>query len=542
MVFEELFKHFQDRVDEARLYLVQGLTDDAIGMLEDTLREIGESGLSDPEKAEVRSLVKQELARIGRESTSSGAESELVEEIDNDDLANPSQVFQYGQALMDGLFWEEAIQKFKRAAASGYRIAECHELCGDCATLLEKWEEAIGYYNLVYKDENVSEDLKRKILIKITRCSQTQKKIEVRLHAQSKGVGRKEGALAKAQELHGELNTALAAQKIASFDQQSISRLIGLHLTSWQDSKSRYLRDSPCAYRVLNYLNVGVTSLIVEIEEEETGKRLAGQGFVGPFSGALSAEQLCDWVRTQMACSSGNLVKVLDLAHAEDMFFVVRENVPGSLVELLTTGEVLPISIAVFMAYRIVEGLGDLHLRMGSDERIHKLYHLDLRPSRILIDPEKPAIKIYNGGFWNQLAKLIPEAADIRSLPLPLLAYRAPEQFRPYLARKKPPVFTDIYLFGTVFYEMLTGIPAFRASSFEEYEIQHCEQYPTPPKVWRPEIPDQLNEMIMRCLEIDPTKRWRSASELSLLLEKPFHHFITPPKDGVLAKLFATQK
>ncbi len=524
MESQELLDRFQERLDEARLYFSQGLGDTAVEILEEFLREIEGSDSSESEKNEARSLTRQELKKIIQQDVFSTAEIEADEGSGDEDIADPSQVFQYGLALMDGLFWDEAIAEFKRAAKAGYRSSECWELCGDCSSLLERWEEAISFYNLIYRDEQLPDDLRKKILLKITRCSQTQKKNDAKPSPQPPPDER--GG-------HGAIESV-----VASLDQEAISQLIGLRLESWHDAKGHYLAGESCAYRVLNFLHVGMTSLVVEVEDETTGKRLAGQGFYGPYSGAIGVEQLAAWVETQMVCRSRHLVKILDLAHADDFFFVIREYLPVSLGELLTGGDVLPIPIAVFMAYQVLEGLGDLHLRMGSDDQIHKLYHLDLRPSRVLIDIEKPVVKIYNGGMWELLQKKNPASTNIKELPLSLLAYRAPEQFRPYLARRKPPVFTDIYLFGSLFYEMLTGVPAFRASSYDEYEIQHCEQYPTPPKVWRPEIPDQLNEMIMKCLENDPLKRWRSATELSLLLEKPFYHFVNPPRDGSLTKFF----
>ena len=169
-------------------------------------------------------------------------------------------------------------------------------------------------------------------------------------------------------------------------------------------------------------------------------------------------------------------------------------------------------------------------------DSIHNQFHLDLRPSRVLLKKDRPVLKIYNGGLWKVLEKTNPAAADIKKLPLPYLSYRAPEQFRPYLSRKRPPIFTDIYLFGTLFYEVLTGMPAFKASSYDEYEIQHCEQYPSPPRVWRPQIPEVLNELIMKCLESDPMKRWRSISQMSIMLEKAFPGEATRPKDDSYQK------
>jgi serine/threonine protein kinase len=215
----------------------------------------------------------------------------------------------------------------------------------------------------------------------------------------------------------------------------------------------------------------------------------------------------------------------------------VREYLPVSLGMLFESGEPFPVSLAVFIAHRILQGLGDLHLHKGQDEQVRNIFHLDLRPSKILLHNTKPRVKINNAGLWSILSRSNPQDTSLGRLPLPMLAYKAPEQFRTYLARRRPPVFTDIYQFGALFYEMLTGVPAFRASSYEEYEIQHCDQYPTPPKVWRPEIPDQLNEIIMQCLYCDPMKRWRSTTQIALQLEKPFNSFIQPPKDGSYAQL-----
>ncbi|MFP5212588.1 MAG: serine/threonine protein kinase, partial [Acidobacteriota bacterium] len=233
----------------------------------------------------------------------------------------------------------------------------------------------------------------------------------------------------------------------------------------------------------------------------------------------------------QMMLDSPYLVKIFDLAHSGDHRFIIREYLPLSLDALLSGGEVMPVSLAVHLGYQILNGIGDLHLQMGRDEQIRRLFHLDLRPSRILLREDRPVLKIANGGLWKVLEECEPRETALKKLPLPFLAYRAPEQFRRYLSRKRPPFFTDIYLFGMLLYEMLVGSPAFRASSYEEYEIQHCEQYPTPPKVWRPEIPEELNGLIMRCLECDPMKRWRSATEMALTMEKSFYQAVDLPRD-----------
>jgi len=232
-----------------------------------------------------------------------------------------------------------------------------------------------------------------------------------------------------------------------------------------------------------------------------------------------------------MHFSSRHHVAIYDLAAIDGYIFVVREHLPISLNELLPAGANMPVSLAVRLAYQVLEALGDLHLHMTADGVVQNRFHLDLRPSRVLLQNDKPYAKIYNGGLWSEIEKACPDKAALKELPVPHLAYRAPEQFRPYLARKRPPVFTDIYLFGALFYEMLTGTPAFKASSFGEYEIQHCEQYPTPPRVWRPEIPETLNELIMNCLTSDPVRRFRSTTQISLIMEKAYPAEVARPKD-----------
>jgi serine/threonine protein kinase len=538
----EAITPYRERLNEARLYFEQGIKDGAVEILEELLSNLDQSDLQVEERSELALEVRVALEQMKNSEASSCPMSEQPQEDAHVESQTGEQIFQYALALVDGLFYREAILEFKRAAAVGYRVLDIWEHCGDCAALMEEWDEAIQYYNLVYNEPDIPEVLKKKILLKITKCSQTQRKIGVKASSQAKQVLPAENGASVPSESSRDIGKDTVSAHIAGLDQSSISELLGKTLESWHDAKGQTVAGITRGYKILHPLHIGLTSIVVELEEEETGRHYAGQTIVAPFNKSLCPKTLREWVHAHRMTASAHVVKVLDLAHSGDMFFIVRENLPVSLVDLLTRGNPFPIRLAVFIAHRILEALGDLHLHKGLDEQIRNIHHLDLRPSRILLHDRKPTIKIYNAGIWGLLQKANPGGTAIRKLPLPFLAYRAPEQFKTYLARRKPPVFTDIYQFGTIFYEMLTGVPAFSASSYEEYEIQHCEQYPTPPKVWRPEIPDQLNELIMNCLECDPMKRWRSATQVALFLEKPFHQEIQPPKDGSYAEFMLRVK
>ena len=457
------------------------------------------------------------------------APGELVQNEEGFQPAGPAQFYNYGLALMDGQFWEEAIQELSMAAGLGFQRLKSWEHCGDCAFNLGRWEDAFRFYEYVYSDESIAEELKKAVLVKITRCSQAQKKENARTAAMAKGNAKTdpEDRLAESE---------LVNQSVLSLAYYSVDPVIGHTVTSWADPTGKTLAGCSRSYRVNDLLHIGSSSLVVELEEQRSGKKYAGQTLSGQLSNALSAEKLALWAQGQMSINSRHLIRVYDLADVNGHLFIVRGHLPLSLSDLLASGVNMPISLAVRLAYQVLEGLGDLHLHIGAGGRIRNLFHLDLRPSRVLLRRDKPYLKINNGGLWNEIAKASPTRTNLRELPLPYLSYRAPEQFRTYLARKKPPIFTDIYLFGALFYEMLTGTLAFKASSFGEYEIQHCEQYPSPPRVWRPEIPENLNEIIMNCLTWDPMRRFRSTTQISLALEKSFPAEVARPRDDLYEK------
>lgn len=515
---EQLVKEFFVRLTEARLYMEQGLADGTAEIIKAILGEIEAEDFPHAAKEEIRSYAESLLNSLGTQSDEGAVSFDELKATD------PVQLYNYGLALIDGQFWEEAIKELSLAADLGFEPLKCRELCGDCSVKLERWQEAFGYYQYVYSDQSLSEEQKKSILAKIAKCSQEQKKEHAGASASAKT-----GVELRAKS---ELNNP----SVLSLNSYLADSALGRTLTSWTDQTGNSLSDCVHTYKVTDLLHIGSSSLIVELQEQSNGRKFAGQALTGRLTDALPVERLTAWTKRQMLIDSRHLVRIYDLANFEGHFFVVREHLPLSLGELLCEGSGMPVPLAAKLGYQVLEALGDLHLHMAADGKIRNFFHLDLRPSRILLGREKPHLKIYNGGLWKEIEKASPARVALRELPLVHLSYRAPEQFRVYLARRRPPVFTDIYLFGTLLYEMLTGVPAFKASSFEEYEIQHCEQYPTPPRVWRSEISEELNELVMRCLACDPIKRFRSATQISLALEKSFPTAVSRAGDDLYQK------
>ncbi len=520
----ELVQKFLGRLSQARLRMEHGLADGTADVIKGILAEIQEDDFPQLAREEIRSRAETILIGINEHSGMGRIPHE-----EGFQPTDPAQFYNYGLALMDGQFWEEAIQELSMAAGLGFQRLQSWEHCGDCAFNLGRWEDAFRFYEYVYSDESVAYELKKAVLIKITRCSQAQRKEHARPAAMAK-----ENTKTDPEDQQEE--SEIVNPSVLSLGSYSVDPVIGHTVTSWKDPTGKTVAGCARSYRVIDLLHIGSSSLVVELEEQSSGEKYAGQTLSGKLRHALPAEKLALWAQGQMSINSRHLLRVYDLANLNGHLFIVREHLPLSLSDLLTSGVNMPISLAVRLGYQVLEGLGDLHLHIGADGKIQNLFHLDLRPSRVLLHRDKPYLKIYNGGLWNEIAKVSPASTNLRDLPLPYLSYRAPEQFKTYLARKRSPVFTDIYLFGALFYEMLTGTPAFKASSFGEYEIQHCEQYPPAPRVWRPEIPENLNELIMNCLTWDPMRRFRSTTQISLALERSFPAEVTRPRDDSYEK------
>lgn len=508
----QLVREFFSRLTEARLCMEQGQVDGTTEIVKGIVGEIETEDFPRAEKEEIRSCAGSLLNSLHTNDGTPAGGTQAV------------QFYNYGLALIDGQFWEEAIQELSMAAGLGFEPLKCRELCGDCAVKLGRWQEAFHFYQAVYSDQSLGEEDKKTILVKITKCSQEQKKEHAGTSAPAKTSAEPDG------------KSESSNPSVVSLNSYLVDSAIGRTVTSWTDRTGNSLSGCVHSYKVTDLLHVGSSSLIVELQDQSDGRKFAGQTLIGSLKDALPVQRLAAWVKRQMLINSRHLVRIYDLANLEGHFFIVREHPPLSLGDLLSEGPGMPVPLAAKLGYQVLEALGDLHLHMAADGKIRNIFHLDLRPSRILLGREKPHLKIYNGGLWKEIEKASPARVALREMPLPHLSYRAPEQFRVYLARKRPPIFTDIYLFGALVYEMLTGVPAFKASSFEEYEIQHCEQYPTPPRVWRPEIPETLNDLVMNCLACDPVKRFRSTTQISLALEKSFPAALSRAGDDLYQK------
>ena len=191
-----------------------------------------------------------------------------------------------------------------------------------------------------------------------------------------------------------------------------------------------------------------------------------------------------------------------------DKPYLVMELIAGRSLDKRIAELPLPAAEVAALGARIAIALHDIH-------RQHVL-HLDIKPDNVLIrDDDGEAVLLDFGlSHHEQLPDLMAEEFHV---PIGTGAYISPEQL--HEVRSDPR--SDLFALGVLLYFFATGEHPFgdpvRVSGWR----RRLARPPLPPKHLRPDLPDWLQETILRCLEIDPAARHQSAAQLAFDLQHP---------------------
>jgi len=188
-----------------------------------------------------------------------------------------------------------------------------------------------------------------------------------------------------------------------------------------------------------------------------------------------------------------------DLGQEEETHYITMEYVPGeSLKSMIGMMGQLSAGQVVFIAKQVCEGLAEAH-RLG-------VVHRDLKPSNIIIDREGNA-HIMDFGIARSLkAKGITAPGMMIGTP----EYMPPEQ----VDGKEVDQRSDIYSLGVILYEMTTGRLPFEGDTSLSIAIKHKTETPPDPGQYNAQIPDDLSQLILRCMGKDKEKRYQDTKEL----------------------------
>jgi serine/threonine protein kinase len=187
--------------------------------------------------------------------------------------------------------------------------------------------------------------------------------------------------------------------------------------------------------------------------------------------------------------------------------YIVMECIPG--VTLLKRLPALPLPYAEVadIGARIATALDDLHRQY--------VVHLDVKPSNVMFRPSGEAVLLdYGLSHHDQLPDLM--QAEFR-LPFGTAPYMAPEQL---LGNRGDPR-SDLFALGVLLYFFSTGARPFGEGETMRAMRRRLWRDPVPPRALRPDYPPWLQEIVLRCLEVQPAWRYPRASQLAFDLSHP---------------------
>lgn len=203
--------------------------------------------------------------------------------------------------------------------------------------------------------------------------------------------------------------------------------------------------------------------------------------------------------------SHPNIVKIYDVGFSDKLQYIVMEYIDGiTLKEYIEEENVLTWKDTVHFIIQILRALQHAH-----DKGI---VHRDIKPQNIMMFSDG-TIKVMDFG----IAKFAREEGKTATdQAIGSVHYISPEQASGAVTDAK----SDIYSVGAMMYEMLSGRKAFDSDNPVAIAVMHMQDIPERPRAINPEIPDGLEEIVLKAMEKAPEDRYRNTGEMIADIEK----------------------
>ncbi|MFN0062631.1 MAG: serine/threonine protein kinase [Myxococcaceae bacterium] len=209
-----------------------------------------------------------------------------------------------------------------------------------------------------------------------------------------------------------------------------------------------------------------------------------------------------------------NIVQVYELGEAEDEYFIAMEYVQGKgLHEVISAARLqgpLPLVHAAHVAWQVLQGLDYAHRARDARGQPLGVVHRDVSPDNVLLSFEG-VVKLTDFGLVKSGLASNDRPGELQGK----LAYLSPEQSHGGAVDVR----ADVYGCGALLYELLCGRPPFVESDRDALLLAVREKSPSPLRAERAEVPEILEQAVMKALAKNPDDRFASAREMAKPLE-----------------------
>ena len=214
------------------------------------------------------------------------------------------------------------------------------------------------------------------------------------------------------------------------------------------------------------------------------------------------------------ALNHPNIVHIYDIGTDAGIDFIAMEYVSGKALDQLIPRKGMRLNEALRIAGQVADAMARAH-EAG-------IVHRDLKPSNVMVD-DRGLVKVVDFGLakLTETAETVGEATT-RAAPVKTdegaivgtVAYMSPEQAEGKALDGR----SDIFSFGAVVYEMVTGRRAFSGDTAVSTLASVIKEHPKPLSEVTPETPRDLEKLINRCLQKQPDRRWQAMADLRVAL------------------------
>lgn len=267
-------------------------------------------------------------------------------------------------------------------------------------------------------------------------------------------------------------------------------------------------------YEVLELIGTGGMSDVYRAKCHKLNRFVAMKVLKQEFSGNT---EFVSKFRVEAQAAAGlmhpNIVNVYDVGEENGIYYIVMELVEGiTLKRYIEKKARLSVKETISIAIQISMGIEAAHN--------NHIIHRDIKPQNIIISKEGK-VKVTDFGIAKAAT-----SNTITSNVMGSVHYTSPEQARGGFSDEK----SDIYSLGITIFEMLTGRVPFNGETTVTIALKHIQEEMPSPRNYVPEIPISLEQIVMKCTQKSPDRRYQNMAEVIEDLKKSL---ISPDEDFV---------